>query len=272
MYKKNQKRRKLTAEEEKMVREMDALIEMAKNDPSYADVEVPESLYYEIKRDIAEYEAEQKAIREQKEKEELIRLGRIYQKKRSYRKYYAVAAVAIMVLAFGITSFGGPERIFYNIKTMIAGREQEVVDSEGLISGTRFSEDEVLEQIETKLGTYPVKLNYLPNGVEFLEVNDYDELQGIIMYYGNGDTANIVYTIRANYRDGSWAKDVEDKLINEYQIESDYAVIKVKEYEVQNGTIRHMAMFEYNDVQYSLMLLDIEKEEVEKIFDNLYFM
>lgn len=251
--------------------EMDAISEEVNKHPEITSMKVPENLYRELKRDIAEYEAEKKAAEEKMHQEELIRLGLIYQRKRKFRKYYVLAAAVIMVFAFGITSLGGPERIFNSVKTIIAGREQEVVDSEDISVVTNMKEDEVLEQIEAQLGMYPIKLNYLPSGVEFLEVNSFSELQEIIMYYGYGDAANIIYTIRANYRDSSWAKDIEDELIEEYEIETNQTIIKIREYAVEGESNRMIALYEYKDVQYSLLLLDMEQNEAEKIINNLIF-
>lgn len=254
-----------------MMREMDAISAEVNKHPEITSMKVPENLYRELKRDIAEYETEKKAAEERMHQEELIRLGLIYQRKRKFRKCYVLVAAIIMVFALGITSLGGPERIFNNMKTMISGREQEVVDSEDVLGVTIVAEEEAFEHIEETLGICPVRFNYLPSGVEFLEAQTCDEFQGV-MYYGDGNRANIIYTIRGNYREGSWAKDIEDKLLDQYELETEKTVIKVKEYEIQDGSKRFIALFEYKDVQYSLMLLDVEKDIVERILNNLLFV
>lgn len=266
------RKKKLTKEEQKLVKEMDFISEEIKKHPEVINIPVPPSLWIELKRDIDEHKAEKKMTEHKKRDQELIRLGLVYERKRKFRKYYVLAAVFILAMAFGITSFGGPEKFFHNVKTMIAGREQEIVDSESMIPNEYVTEDEAMAQIEEKIGTYPVQLNYLPEGIEFLEINNYDELQGINVYYGNGDTANIIYTIRPNYRESSWVKDVEDELIDEYEIEMKYAVIKVKEYAVQGSSKKWIAFYEYKDIQYSLSLFNMDKDEATKIIENLIFM
>lgn len=50
-------RNKFTAEELEIMKKMDRLLEEANNNPEIASKKAPESLYKELKRDIAEYEA-----------------------------------------------------------------------------------------------------------------------------------------------------------------------------------------------------------------------
>lgn len=50
-------RNKFTAEELEIMKNMDQLLEEANKNPEIASKKAPESLYKELKRDIAEYEA-----------------------------------------------------------------------------------------------------------------------------------------------------------------------------------------------------------------------
>lgn len=50
-------RNKFTAEELEIMKNMDQLLEEANKNPEIASKNAPESLYKELKRDIAEYEA-----------------------------------------------------------------------------------------------------------------------------------------------------------------------------------------------------------------------
>ena len=207
------------------------------------------------------------------EEEELIRLGKVYKRKRKNRKYLLLAAVLALTMACGVTSMGGPQKVYEKVTWMLAGRKQTNVDSdsENVVPQIDISEEEVYEEIEEKYGFYPVKLDYLPEGVEFQEVSNYDELQGINIAYGNGDDVSVWYLIRPNYRESSWGKDLEDELIEEYEVERDKALIKVARYSVEDKTMRWLVRFEYKDVSYSILLNDIEKAEVDKIIENLYF-
>ena len=77
------------------------------------------------------------------EDQEALRLGRemlknqseekkIYtmrRKKRNIRRIVALAAVLILVMAVGMTSFGGPERMLQFMKSSVGGRKVSQVDS-----------------------------------------------------------------------------------------------------------------------------------------------
>ena len=158
------------------------------------------------------------------------------------------------------------------IKSSATGREQTHINSSDDVEEiSKVDEEKIYTELEEKFGFLPVKLDYLPDGLEFLEASVYDEIQGISMYYGTGEVVDIIYTIRPNYREGSWAKDIEDELIEEYKMELPRTTIYVEKYRIKDGTNRWIAFYEYNDISYSLMLLDTEKEEIEQIIENLYF-
>lgn len=263
---------KFTEEEIKLMKEMDEVSAQAEANPEISNMRVPDSLWYELQRDIREYEEEKRAKEQEQRNQELIKLGLVYEHRRKYRKYYVLAATLVLTLALGITSFGGPEKIFNIISGYATGREQTYVDSkDGVEEITRIDEEIAYGEMEEKLGFCPVRLTYMPEGVAFLESTVYDELLGVNMYYGKADTAKIIYMIRPNYREGSWSKDVEDELLEAYEIELPRAVIQVKQYQVTDNSIKWLALYEYNDVRYSLMILDMEKNEVEKIIHGLYF-
>ena len=50
-------------------------------------------------------------------------------KKRNIRRIVALAAVLILVMAVGMTSFGGPERMLQFMKSSVGGRKVSQVDS-----------------------------------------------------------------------------------------------------------------------------------------------
>lgn len=77
------------------------------------------------------------------EDQEALRLGRemlknqseekkiytIRRKKRNIRRIVALAAVLILVMAVGMTSFGGPERMLQFVKSSVGGRKVSKVNS-----------------------------------------------------------------------------------------------------------------------------------------------
>lgn len=253
--------------EEEMKMDEERLMKKISDDPSLKDISMPTDARDIIWKEIRICEAKEA------EAEELIRLGKIYKKKQKSKKYLVLAAVMVFVLAFGMTSIGGAEKIFEMAKRHTLGREQTRVNSEeGVKSVGDVSEESVYEEIEEKYGFYPVRINHRPVGTTFQEATIGNEIQGINLIYNNGEEANIIYIIRPNYRIGSLGTDIEDCKIQEYEMIVQDVEILVKQYNVEkNGENRWTAEFGYKGVQYAFRFIGIEKEEVEKILQNLYF-
>lgn len=205
-----------------------------------------------------------------KEKE-LIRLGRVYKKRKRLQKYVVLAAVLILAMAFGMTSIGGPKKVFEMVKSTLMGREQINVDSDEIRRVTEMSEEEAYQEIEEKFGFTPVGLNYLPENVIFLETQMGEDIQGIHIRYGKGDKVKISLFIRPNYRVSSFGKDMEDDFSEEYIEENEYTTIYKRKYFVEGKEERWSVQFEYKETLYTMSITDTSKEEVEKIVENLYF-
>ena len=305
----NQKN-KLTEEEVRLMEEKKHVIQAVNSDPNVANSPLPPSMLDKVYKEIRANEAE-RAIRaidaelmkagvpleedadEEKDDEEigvaeakadaenifsaedkeLIRLGRIYKKRKKLHRYLVAVAAIACVLAFGITSMGGPKKVFEKFNWTLAGREQTNVDSdnEDVVQMDDVKEDEVYEQIEDKYGFYPVKPIYLPEGITLLETNMGDEIQGIHLIYGTIEEAKISCHIRPNYRESSWGKDIEDELLKEEHMTVSDVDIYLKQYRVDGTTERWLVGFEYNNVSYSMMINGIEESEIEKIVENLIF-
>lgn len=303
----NQKN-KLT-EEVKLMEEKKRLMEAVNSDPHVANSPLPPNMLDKVYKEIRANEAE-RAIRaidaelmkagvpleedvDEEEEEigaseakadagrefseedkELIRLGKIYRKRKKLHRYLVAAAAIVGVLAFGITSMGGPKKVFEKFERNVLGREQNGIDSD---DNTKFvetiDEEEVYQEIEDKYGFTPVKPVYRPEGVVLLGTTIGDEIQGIHMNYGIGDEVSLSYFIRPNYREGSYGTDMEDEVIDEYYLENGELSINVKQYRLEDGNVkRWSAEFSYNDVNYFLVAMDMEKQEFEKILKNLFFL
>lgn len=263
------KRRDNTKEEMSM--EELLLMKKIEEDPKLRDLKAPEQLREKVFEAIHEIQNEQ--IREclSEEDKELLRLGKIYRKKRKYQKYLVLAAVMVMVLAIGITSVGGAEKVFEKMTWLLGGRRQTSVDSSEIIPVENVVEEDVYQEIEAEFGFLPVRMMYLPKGIELLEANIYDEMLGINIVYGIEERIYIRYLIQPNYRESSWGQDIEDELVKVEKLEIDDVEIQLREYSVEDNSSRWEIRFVYNDVSYSIMINDYEFVEVEKIINNLYF-
>ena len=133
------------------------------------------------------------------------------------------------------------------------------------------SEEDVYQQLEEKLGVYPVRINYLPGGIGFVEGDVYGDTSSALILYGIGADVKISYNIRLNYQVGSWGKDVEDEFFDGYVMQVNDVPINVNRYKVSDGQERTIASFEYQGVGYSLTFADFKPEEVEEVLNQLYF-
>ena len=200
-----------------------------------------------------------------------MKLGEWIKDTRTWRRAAIVAAVLILAMAFGMTSIGGPKKVFEMVKSTLMGREQINVDSDEIRRVTEMSEEEAYREIEETFGFIPVGLGYFPKDVIFLDGKINEETQSINLIYGKDEMVKLTYFIRPNYRVSSFGKDIEDNLLEEYIEENEYTTIHIRKHLVDEKEERWSVQFEYNDVCYSVLILDTTREEVEKIVENLYF-
>lgn len=262
----NQEARKKYEEELKI--DMERIRKEIEMNPNLVDIVPAENAYENIWKGIRENEAKEA------EEKELIRLGKIYRRKRKNRKYLVFAAVLVFVMALGVTSMGGAEKIFEKVTWMLAGREQTNIDSESedVKQLTEVDEETAYKEIEEKFGFSPVKLEYLPKKVLYQESIIGEEIQKINLIYGHEDKADIIYIIRPNFREGSLGTDIEDTKLQEYQLTVNDVEMQIKQYRVEeSGENKWAVEFVYQDVQYLLRMMRMEQEEVETILQNLYF-
>lgn len=273
----NESKSKLTEQELKLIEETELFMEEVYSDPEVANAEPPSDLHDKVFAEIRAREAAKQerilAEAKRKEEEELIRLGRIYKRRQKLYKYVVLAAVLIMVMAFGITSVGGPEKMFEMVKYALTGHEQINVDSRhgDVIRVTTMNEEAAYQKIEEIFDFTPVELLYLPEDIIFLDAKIGEEIQGVHMSYGINKEVKIAYFIRPNYREGSYGKDIEDEFIEEHVEENEYTTIYSRKYLVEGNEERWSIQFEYQGALYSMTIMDTSQSEVEKIVENLYF-
>ena len=270
------KKEKLSTEEKEMVDEIESYMEEVDSEPDVAESPLPPELQAKIHQQIETRAlAREKAERERmsQEERELIRLGKIYRKRRKARKYVVLAAALVAVLALGITSIGGPEKVVETFKRYTLNREQLRVNTDDNIELIEnVSEEEVYQEIEDKFGFVPVEMIYLPEGIEFLKAKIGDEIQGVTITYGIQGQAKITCFMRPNYRASSYGTDIEDEVMDEYELQSGAERIIVKQYHLEEeNNNQWTGEFSYQNVHYLLIGMDIEKEEFEKILINLHF-
>lgn len=270
----SERQEKLSEHDLEFITETEIFMEEVYSDPDAANATVPPTLHNDVLEEI-QVRKEEKAEKAREmlcdEDKELLRLGRIYKRRRKVRKYAVLVAAMVFVVAFGITSVGDSEKIFGILNWDVWDRDQVQVNSEDIEPVEHVTEEEVYEKIEDKFEFYPVKLDYLPEGVEFLEADISEEIQRICMLYGDKQDVNISYIIRPNYRESSWGKDVEDEMVKESEMMINDVRIYLKKYRITDGTERWLVGFEYKNTSYSIMIMDSNWNDVEEIINGLYF-
>lgn len=209
----------------------------------------------------------------QKDPEELSG-KKVRRKKKPLKMYLALAAVIVCVLAMGITSMGGPERIVRMMTQDVGDREVDQVDSNHTDKENKViegeDEEKAYQEIRNNFGTDVVKIFICLPEMYFNSMElDKDKQMADMYYYYNNKT--IAYCINVPYRDGSWGIDFEDPIDQEYSEEIHGCRIKITKFKPnQKGLPRWDARFEYNNIEY-LLTGTMKQQEFEKILNNLFF-
>lgn len=220
------------------------------------------------------------------EDQEALRLGRemlknqseekkIYtmrRKKSNIRRIVALAAVLILVMAVGMTSFDGPERMLQFVKSSVGGRQVSKVNSSDKNKIIEEEDEEkAYEKIAEEFGIEPVQFVWRPVGMQFKKMLlDTDIQLAELEYLYNGE--NTEFMISASYGEVSMGADNEDEITDHFYKQEKKIQIEVTEYKTPDtGTNRYKAEFKYKNLYYCLTGT-MTKEEMENILKNLYFM
>lgn len=259
-----------------------------------------EAVLARLKEQMREYQREQ-AENEAREREEAINnlseedrraleLGRkmlkaevgtadTSEKKVHYRRkplkiYLALAAVIVCVLAMGITSMGGPERVVRMVRQAVGDRDVEQVDSNKTDKQNKIiegeAEEEAYQKIRDTFDTDVVKVFVCLPDMKFDTMN-LDEKKQVAELYYTYQKRKIVYIVNNGYRESSWGIDIEDSIEKEYSKEINGCNMNIVVYKVENSNqSRCVSKFKYEGVEYFMMGL-MEEGDFEKILKNLFF-
>ena len=270
--------------------EYDRLAQEEENDIQADDtIEVPEgtkeSLRAKIDQQIEEMKKEKVYAQLSEEDRKALELGRkimaeeeqekteakVVHKKKRFKMYFGLAAVLILVMAVGITSIGGPERIVRMLQQAVGDREVEQVDSsDENLTFIEENEEEAYQIIGEKFGVEPVKITQREENLHFKRMNFDEALQTAEMLYDYKDEY-IVYFIIASYTDTSWGVDVEDEVVDIQEREVKGCSVEIKEYRTpETNKERFSARFKYKGLEYFL-IGTMQKSEFNIIMNGLTF-
>ena len=241
------------------IREREMRSEDMKRTDAYAKLSEEDQEALRIGREMMKNQSEEKKIYTMR------------RKKRNIRRIVALAAVLILVMAIGMTSIGGPERMLQFVKSSVGGRQVSKVNSSDKNKIIEEEDEEkAYEKLADEFGIDPVRLIWRPKGMKFEKmILDTDIQVAEVDYLYK--SKRIEYFISASYGKVSWGYDNEDKKINCYYEQVGKADIEVTEYETpETERNRYVAEFEYKKMHYCFSG-EMKKEEIENILKNLYF-
>ena len=114
--------------EKEMMEDAERIMEEVNSDPSLKDVIAPEEIHEKLFAQIHEYQKQKIFEQLSEEDKELIRLGKMYKKRRKWTKYLILVAAVLVVLGVGTVCIGEGEKIFQVISEMLRGKERTPVD------------------------------------------------------------------------------------------------------------------------------------------------
>lgn len=258
--KKMKKLKKLSLENE-MKKEAEQIEKKVREDRSLDDIKVSDEMEKELFNKIQDYEYD-------KRHKKVVR-----KKKKSKLVIGALAAVLILVCGSVMTSVGCKSywKTLWNDSN---GDEQNNgIDVENMesIETADIDEMEVDKKITKVMGVSLVKMQYKPKDMVLKRYIIDEEQRMAILFYQYGEEV-IKYYMYTNSTDSSFGEKTVDQLLDEYEFQNGKHSILVKQYEIKNSDEeRYIAEFEYNDIHYQIKG-SMEKEEFEKILENLFFM
>lgn len=192
-------------------------------------------------------------------------------RKRPLKIYMALAAVIICVLAMGITSIGGPERVVRMVRQAVGDRDVEKTSRANNVKTVENEDEEkAYQKVEDTFATEVVKLTWKPTQMKFNNL-ELDEDNQIAELYYNDKGATMVYFINMSYSENSWGIDIEDKVYKEYERSIKNCKFSIKEYKInENDKNKCTAKFRYKNTEYFL-IATMNSRDFEKILNNLIF-
>lgn len=258
--KKMKKLKKLSLENE-MKKEAEQIEKKVREDRSLDDIKVSDEMEKELFNKIQDYEYD-------KRHKKVVR-----KKKKSKLVIGALAAVLILVCGSVMTSVGSKSywKTLWNDSN---GDEQNNgIDVENMESIESEDIDEVgaYKEIAKVMGDSLVRMEYKPRGMVLKRYTIDKEQRMAVLFYQYGEEI-IKYYMYINSTDSSFGEKTVDQLLDEYEFQNGKHSILVKQYEIKDSDEeRYIAEFEYKDIHYQIKG-SMEKEEFEKILENLFFV
>lgn len=258
--KKMKKLKKLSLENE-MKKEAEQIEKKVREDKSLDDITVSDEMEKELFNKIQDYEYD-------KRHKKVVR-----KKKKSKLVIGALAAVLILVCGSVMTSVGSKSYWKVLWERDNGDENSNIINVEDMETKETEDGDELKadKEIAKVMGVSLVKMQYKPEDMVLKRYIIDKEQRMAVLFYQYGEEV-IKYYMYTNSTDSSFGEKTVDQLLDEYEFQNGKHSILVKQYEIKNSDKRrYIAEFEYKDIHYQIKGT-IEKEEFEKILENLFFI
>lgn len=179
-----------------------------------------------------------------------------------------VAVAAVMAALLGMGLVGSGKKVYEPKVTQNARGDEVTTKVENSESGyEQYDEEEVCQEIQEKLGVLPIRFKYRPEGME-LSWYEIDDVSGeAVLEYSIENVK--VHTAIYEKNDDSRVESQYDGIVLEKVIQA-FSGEEISIYEIEGSPqgVYYSAVFEYLNTYYELSS-DIEKEEFEKIIENI---
>ena len=280
-------------------KEAQAILEEIEADESLKDLKFPDENEEVLMQKIQKLEEKKAACEEMPEKDrEAFRLGREMQalqengktvsdengvdthktipfKKRRKKPYLLVAIVAVLAFAMSMTSIGEVPLVT-EIKNQILGTSRMVKmnserEGDATVVEEQHTEAEAYGEIEKEFVVNVVRLEYLPESVNFLDYEIDSTIKRVYLFYQCQDSI-LEYRISFSPTEQAIGYQVEDQLLNEQTLNVNGTPITLKSYETSGSSeILHVANFEYQSIYYTITG-NLSDAEMKEIIKNIYFL
>lgn len=195
-------------------------------------------------------------------------------RKRRKKTIVALAVALVAVLGVGMTSFGDGGFVTETVDRILGGRKTTNItaedDNSDITQQEEIAEEKIYQQIKDQFGFDAVRMDYKPTKMKLIDYILDQELLSSTIYYQYKENT-FTYIIKPIYQGFSFGYDIEDIIVDEYIKTVQDTEIHVTEYLIEASNQQEFsAEFEYKDITYILTGI-IEKDEFEKILENLHF-
>lgn len=177
------------------------------------------------------------------------------------------AALLALLLGVGVVTVGSRE-----YRPEIIEREQGTetttkINNTEDATARAYTEEEVCQEIEEKLGVIAPRLIYKPQGMELSEYWIDEEVGEAVIKYRHESNELKIY-INKNYYDTSANFEMDGAEIESVEIVANGLLVSVYEYMDSKGEQYYQSEFEIYNTYYSIMGM-VEKNEYNKILENI---